>query len=483
MSNGIRNRRRLLPLVLGLVALAALWSCDGQNLFAPNGGVLAGGDDLGQPPEVEIQQPREPAARPIGDSVLITARAKDDVGVDSILFGGVAFRGDVDLGTDTIVARYFSKMVHFDESSRDTTVSRYLNASKDDTRETSVLFAIAFDSQGNIAADSLQMIIGGPRVQFLTIEEDQQIQAGLSLNLQVVVMDPEGILDLEILVTGAFESNILIPFNPPVDSVLVDTAVVIPPGITGNVEVTATARNGLDVPGQDGPISLEIVSSSVGDQTPPVVTLDASGNVKLEMADLVTLVISGTDDTQGSGVAQIGYTVKGISPERGDTLVQTDQVSYTPARTGKQSTTFTFSPFNVDELNLPDTLVFEVTGWVLDGDGNCSAVVLEGTSQDLDCTTLPGGQRVADGRSGLRLTHITVAGRTVALPTGGRIMDAAVDTARGNLLLSNIERNRVEIFRLEDEEFGPAIGVGSEPWGLFRGYEYLCRGPGPGARD
>jgi len=467
MSNGIRNGRRLVPMVLGMAVLAGLWSCDGQNLFGPSGSVVTGGDgDTGFPPEIVIQQPQAPAARPIGDSVLVTAWAKDDLGVDSVLFGGIAFRGDVNLGTDTIVQRYIPKMVRFTGTSRDTVVSRYLNAAADGTRETSVLFAIAFDSQGNIASDSLNLIIGGPRVQFLTISEAQQIQAGLSLNLQVEAMDPEGVLDLLIEVTGAFEKTILIPFNPPLDTVRVDTAVVIPAGVTGTVEVTATARNGLDVSGQDGPISLEIVSSNVGDQIPPTASMVASGSERLELTDLITLEVSGTDDTQGSGVAQIGYTVKGISPERGDTLVQTDNMTYSPARTGKQTTGFTFSPFNVDELNLPDTLIYEVTGWVVDGDGNCSAVVLRATTQELGCTTLPGGQRVAEGRTGLRLTHVAVSGRTVGLPSGGKIMDAVVDTTRKTLLLSNIERNRVEVFRLENEVFGSAIGVGSEPWGL-----------------
>mgnify|MGYP006306939601 FL=1 len=117
MSNGIRTRIRLIPLSLGMAALAVLWSCDGENLFSPGStGSFNDGQDSGIPPVVEIQQPREPAARPIGDSVLITAQASDDVGLDSILFGGVAFRGDVDLGTDTIVTRYFSKMVRFDQT-------------------------------------------------------------------------------------------------------------------------------------------------------------------------------------------------------------------------------------------------------------------------------------------------------------------------------------------------------------------------------
>jgi hypothetical protein len=427
--------------------------------------VVTDGDDPGNPPLVEIERPREPAARPIGDSILISASAEDDVGLDSILFGGIAFRGDADLGTDTIVSRYVSKMVRFDTTTKDTTVTRYLNATADNAREVAVLFAIAYDTQGNIAADSLQVTIGGPKVEFLTIEENQQVQAGLSLNLQVEAKDPEGILDLKIEVTGAFEETILIPFNPPLDSIRVDTAVVIPADVDGMVEVTATARNGLDVPGQDGPIVLQVVNSTTGDLTPPSVTLKTEGSPRLELTDGIVVTVSGTDDTQGSGVASVGYTVKAISPERGDTLVQSDAVTYSPARTGKQETSFTFNPFNVDPLNLPDTLIYEVTGWALDGAGNCSAAVASGASMDLPCGTYA-GDRIAQGRSGLRVDGVVVAGRTVALPAGGQIMDAVVDTIRKTLLLSNIQRNRVEVFRLEDEEFGSAIGVGSEPWGM-----------------
>jgi len=465
MSHRIRNLGRGLPLALGIAALAVLWACDGKNVFAPGTGSGSGGPG-GIPPTVEIRQPREPAARPIGDSVLITARAVDDVGLDSLLFLGVAFRGDPNLGTDTIVPRYVSKMVRFDTSVRDTIISRYLPATQDTTRETSTLFAVAYDSHGNLASDSVQLIIGGPRVQFLTIEDDQQLQAGLSLNLQVEAVDPEGILDMVLQVTGIFERTVQYTFTPPKDSVLVDTVLVIPSGATGEITVTAVARNGLNVTGQDGPINLEITSATVADQTPPTVTVVPSSNERLEVDDVITVVVSGSDDPQGSGVATAGYTVKAISPERGDTLVRTDQKTFSPPRTGNLTSTFTFLPFNVDELALPDTLIFEVTGWMVDGEGNCSAAVVEGSPSTLPCGTLPGGQRAADGRTGVRLDRVIVAGATVALPAGGEIMDAAVDTARGNLLLSNIERNRIEVFRLGTETFGPAIGVGSEPWGL-----------------
>ncbi len=461
MSYGIRNRRRLLSYAGGMAALAALWSCDGQNMFSP-GGIGAGGD----PPQVEIQTPRAPAARPVGDSVLIVARTSDDVGVDSVLLAGISYRGDASLGTDTTVTRYLSKMIRFDKSVADTTVSRYLLATPDTTREGSLLLALAYDSEGNISADTVTLTIGGPRVAFLTLVKDQKIQSGLSLNLQVEAADPEGVNGLTINITGAFEKVIEIPFNPPPKYVLVDTVVVIPNGIKGLIDITATARNGLSVPGQDGPIRLEVVDFQLGDATPPKLSVSVSSTPRLELKNPVTVVVSGADDTQGTGIARIGYTVKAISPRRGDTLVQSAEKAYTNPRTGNLSATFQFLPFNVDELSLPDTLVYEVTGWAIDGGGNCAASVQGGDLASLPCATLPSGQIAAEGRRGLTITRVMASGRTVQLPTGGRIMDTAVDTLRRNLLLTNMSRNRVEVFRLDPETFGPAIGVGSEPWGL-----------------
>jgi DNA-binding beta-propeller fold protein YncE len=461
MYHGLRNRRRTASFMVGMAGLASLWACDGQNVFSP-GGIAS--DALG--PTVEIETPREPAARPVGDSVLIQAHMFDDVGVDSVLFAGISYRGDLNLGTDTIVERYQSKMVRFGATVGDTTVSRYLMATPDTTREGSVLLAIAYDSGGNLSADTVSMTIGGPRVTFLTLEDDLKVQSGLSLNLQVEAADPEGVLDMEIRITGAFEKLIEIPFAPPPTYVLVDTVVLIPEGITGTVEVTASARNGLAVSGQDGPIELEVVDFEIGDETPPSLTIGVASTERLELDDAITVMVTGADDTQGAGIARAGYTVKAISPRRGDTLVQSGEKAYSPARTGNLSASFQFLPFNVDELALPDSLVFEVTGWAVDGDGNCAAAVEEGVMQSIPCEALPGGQTAAEGRVGFRLPRVMTTGRTVDLPSGGKIMDAVADTLRRNLFLSNIETNRVEVFSLDEEKFKTAIGVGSEPWGL-----------------
>ena len=105
--------------------------------------------------------------------------------------------------------------------------------------------------------------------------------------------------------------------------------------------------------------------------------------------------------------------------------------------------------------------MFEITGYMIDEDGNCAAGVMADTMTTLECQTLPTGEIVSMEFAGQRVVRPVVAGRTVLLPQGGQIMDAVVDTTRRNLLLSNYQRDRVEVFRLPDEEFNPPIKVGS----------------------
>ena len=148
---------------------------------------------------------------------------------------------------------------------------------------------------------------------------------------------------------------------------------VIPASALGMVQLTATARNTIDVTGQDGPITVEVIAGGLGDTIPPGISLQTSSPSRMELKDSVKIQIEGTDDTQGAGIARVGYTVMAISPTRGDTLIQTDEVTYSPARTGSLSATFGFQPFNVDSLNLPDTMVFEIWAYAVDAEGNCAA--------------------------------------------------------------------------------------------------------------
>jgi hypothetical protein len=248
--------------------------------------------------------------------------------------------------------------------------------------------------------------------------------------------------------------------------VRLDTTVAIPSGVLGDIQVVAVARNSLDISGQDGPVRLRVVQAGATDVTAPSLSMVVESADRLETEDSVRVRITGSDNPQGSGVVRGGITVTALSPGRGVSEQRVFTRDFTPARTGTLTETFAFQPFNLDPRRLPDTLVFEVTAFLVDGNNNCGATVTQNQVQSLPCTTDAGGAIIVAGSNGFRYTRSVVAGRTVVLPAGGKIMDAAVDVPRRNLLLSNIQRDRIEIFRLTEERFTQFIPVGSQPWGV-----------------
>jgi hypothetical protein len=459
---------RLLTALAGLLVLAA---CDGPNQFATripgSGGGTAPGADT-KPPVVTIQTPRGDSlsAKPLGDSVLVRVRVTDNVGVDSVVFVGISQRGSRELGTDTVVARFTSKKVILPANTRDTTLTRYLLPVPSTVKELSKIIVLAYDAEKNVSADTSNLVLGGPDVSLQNVTAGQSIQAGLGLSVRVVARDPQGIIQVQINFAGAFTRQVIKQIVPPADSVVFDTTVVVPVGVSGALQVTAVARNALDVSGQDGPIAVNVVSATAGDTIRPRIQALSTSAERLELKDSVTVTITGADNTQGSGLRTAGFTVLGIAPSRGDTLIRAGSRTFNPPRTGTITETFKFPTFNVDSLNLPDTLVYEVTGYLIDAQGNCAASIGGPDLVSLPCDSLRTGQIIARGRTGQRLTRTIVAGRTVFLPAGGRIMDAVIDTTRRNIYLSNQTRDRVEVFRLQQERFLPAVPVGSEPWGL-----------------
>ena len=458
------ERARFRGLLAGACTVLAVTACDGPNFFS--GTALAVGG-TGQGPSVDIEAPRGDSltAKPLGDSLLVRARVRDASGLARVVFKGVALRGDAQLGTDDVVSRYEAKTVVL-AGARDTILTRFLLATADTTKETAHIIVEATSLDGFTSSDTTRITLGGPSVELLNLESGQAVQSGLALSLQLRASDPQGIISVEFEITGAFEANVTQSFNPPPDSVRVDTAVVIPAGTTGSIDVLARARNSLDVAGQDGPVRLTVTAGGATDVSPPSLSMTIASPDRLEARDSLQVQVTGSDDSQGSGVQRVGVTVEAFSPSRGVTETLVFSQDYQTPRTGSVTQTIGFEPFNIDPRKLPDTLIFEITGFLVDAAGNCAATVADDQRQSLECATGAGGAVTAEGRSGFRLTRSVVAGRTVTLPAGGLIMDAAVDSRRRNLLLSNILRDRVEVFRLQTEEFSDFVPVGSEPWGL-----------------
>ena len=461
------RRGPLKALVGGLLAGILFAACQGDNLFVDFTGTSSVQDS--EIPSVTIEVPSSVtiAAKPLGDSVLVTVDVRDDAGVATIVFEGLSVRGDPALGTQSVVPRFVSKTVDLVPPSPDTTISRYLVALPDTILETALIIVTVFDAVGNSAADTVPLILGGPEVLFTNLVGGEVIQSGRTLGLRVQARDGVGIRQVEITVTGLVPDPIVIlaPISPVLDSLVLDTIVDIPAGITGTMTITARAWNTLDVIGQAGPFTLTVTSAVGADEILPSVQLTATSSERLELQDLIHVEVTSVDNNQGSGIVRTGYTVLGISPSRGDTLVISDEVTFASPRTGTVQQLFDFQVFNTDPLQLPDTMVYEVFGYSVDASNNCAASVGEPALVAYVCGLL-GANTVALDRMGARLTRIIVAGRTILLPTGGQIMDAVMDTMRQKLYLTNIENGRVEIFRLQDETFEQAVLVGSEPWGL-----------------
>lgn len=314
-------------------------ACDGENLFSVPGS--AGGGATGvdtKPPVVEINSPRGDSlsAKPIGDSVFVSVHVTDDIGVRSVRFSGVAHRGDKSLGTDEVVQRFEDKIVTLSDV-QDTTLTRYILPTADSIKETVQIIVEATDTFGNIATDTVEMILGGPDVKLLDLLDGQTVQAGLSLASRVRAQDPLGIVEVRLEVRGAFTATITKSVSPPADSVVLDTVVAVPAGITGTIEVFASARNALDVSGGEGPVVLTVIPAGVRDTIRPRLRHVSRAVARMELQDRISISVTGSDDSQGAGVAAVGYTMRSISPTRGDTLTRSDSAVFSPARTGTLS--------------------------------------------------------------------------------------------------------------------------------------------------
>jgi hypothetical protein len=457
----MRQRQRVA--VLLLASVAGLGACDGENLFSPPADSKRA--DL-VPPSVEIVLPVAGAIRPPGDSVLVQARVRDDVAIDSVTFVGIARRGDAALGTHQIVSRFQPKSVRLTSLTGDTLVSRYLLPAPDSAREVVHFVVTAWDRSGNSSADTVHVTVGGPLLRIESPLPGQGVVAGLPRPLRISGRDPVGVARLEIRAEGAFQATLVRTFSPAVTAFTLDTVLVVPATATGSVTLSVRAVNLEGEEGGAAPLSLPVIPPGVGDPRPPRVRVALSALPRLEVRDEIVVRVSGSDDAGGSGVARVGFTALAISGTRGDTLVISEERVLSPARAGDVAEEFRFRPFNIDRLSLPDSVTFEVTGFMVDQAGNCGAGVREDVAEALPCVALSAGGRVVEGVSGNRLPRTVVAGRTIRLPAGGRVQDAVVDTIRRTLLLANTGRSQVDVFLLQEERFATSLGAGSQPWGL-----------------
>jgi hypothetical protein len=449
-------------------ALLALAGCDGENLFRSDVRTQTGADR--KVPTVELRAPLEASIVAIGDTVRVMARVTDNRGIASVEFAGFALRGDASLGTQTRVDRFETRVVRFDSLSgrvvKDTVLVRDLVPKRDSLPDRRVLVvATARDSSGNVAADTVQISLGGPRVRITTPVPDSVLRAGGVLTVRLSAEDlTDRIGAVRLRTSGAFARDTTLRLALP--ATRVDTAVVlaIPANVQGDLSLDATATSTQRNEGTARTVRVR-VAAAAADVTPPRVSFSASIPQRMEVADTVSVTVTGADEMR---VDTLGATVRVVRrTSAGEQLlgVLTGKVAVAPP-TGTQTLRLPLGGLGLSGMDTLTT-VLEVVAFAKDAAGNCATATAPNTVQSLPCRSGAQGATVSDGPGALSVVFLA-RGETIPLPeTGDVIADLVADS--GRVYLSNRTRNRLEVLPVGARTFGPSVRVGSEPWGLALG--------------
>jgi hypothetical protein len=299
-----------------------------------------------------------------------------------------------------------------------------------------IITAQATDGAGNVSTiASLVLGVGNlaPSVVVLTSPPAGTIAViGKSLVLSVSATSPVGVRAAGFFTTGVLTTADSSIFNSPLlDSVSVTDTLTIPGDVLpGQLILTPFLRDSL---GQRhlGPAVPIAVQSAATTSAVPVVSFGL--NKRSEVND--TIHVTASDPT---GITTMGYEVRsvpdGAIDARDSVLSSGDITTLTH--------TFTMSlPYTV----FPTTVY--VKAFAMNSNGVRAYARLASSVDRVD-------------------TVAVVAGTTKALPLGGVIADVLYHPNTDRLYMSNVERNRLEVFSVVSTGFEPSIPVGSRPWGV-----------------
>ncbi|MEX1186464.1 MAG: hypothetical protein WEA80_07725 [Gemmatimonadaceae bacterium] len=390
-------------------------------------GIAACGDSLTEgttgdanPPALDLAGTTASA-----DTVLsFSADARDNLGLKTIhvsVSGGVAFTFDTTF-TSTVL---------------ETTIPFSLSVPRSVPLGTAVtVVGFATDGSGNRSpTDTLRLAVGNvvpPDARIISPLSGTVAVVGKSVVLAIMGRSGQRVSSLGFSTSGVLTVADSTVFTTPLrDSLSISDTLLIPEGTpVGQLTVTPFVYDSL---GQRsvGPSIILTVQTLASTTSTPVVTFGITPRV--EVTD--TIHVSASDQ---AGIATLGYEVRS-SPtgavEAADSLVSTGQI------------TSLFRTFNMrlPYTTFPQTIF--VRAFATNANGTRSYALLAGGAIRTDTVTV-------------------VAGATRPLPSGGAVADALYHPVKDRLYLTNIERNRLEVFAFADSSFKPSISVGSRPWGV-----------------
>jgi hypothetical protein len=450
---------RLTRLVVVTGCALALVHCGESGRYGVTGGSggtppppVGGGPTPGVATALILLPVKVPGNTPynVGDSVLVQFRVSSAKKIAQVVLQGVARRGSVNLGTDTLVDRFIKKIVPVPFVT-DTIMNRYIKAIQgDSTPETVLIICTATDSVGNTGTDTSTIHVApGPHVVMLKPTNNSTSSPGKSVTVQVHVTSVLGARivgwrarGVAPVVFSKNDSTIYAAAALPQDIIRTDTLVIPPGTASGPIVLTGFAVDSAGNPsGGVVPDTINVVSAA-SDVTPPVVTFTVQPRVEVD--DTVTI-----HATDPSGIAKIGFIVRGLGVA---TVWSGDSLSF-----GGSLTDITVSlALKLDTVTaFPQLLTIEA--FAVDSVGN----------RGLSSSPNAPRPKLAGTDTATIDTLTIVAGRTFALPGGGSIGDAVYDKNRNELYMTNQLLNRLEVFQLGTSTFlAGGIPVGSKPLGI-----------------
>ncbi|MGH7552196.1 MAG: Ig-like domain-containing protein [Longimicrobiales bacterium] len=301
----------------------------------------------------------------------------------------------------------------------------------------------------------------GPQVAIVSPAQGDQATAGRPVAVRVAAQDADGVAELELVFRGVATGTFRFAFVPPVTSVVVDTVIALPSGTVGTLELRAAARSGRGVLGRSATV---VVPVQLSDSISPGVALAVVVPPRMELTDSIRATITASDNAGGTGLTRVGLTVLVTRPQTTDTAVFERVFDLGAPQTGTVTREVVFAAPFADPQNLPRPMNLSFHAFAIDSTGNCAATVANAGAQRLTCAQFR-NSTVARAVSPSIPTTV-VFGRSVILPFGASIQDAAPDVPRERLYLSNLTASRLEVLNLRSLTFGQSVLVGSQPWGV-----------------
>ena len=291
-----------------------------------------------------------------------------------------------------------------------------------------------------------------PRVRIDSPLDSMRIYPGRTIPIRVTAVDTSGILRVDLTVRGAGFTDMTYTFRaataPAPDSVTREQIIDVPTTavLDSAFTITATAIDGQSVASSPA-VRRFTVGIQPADSTAPIVHQRVNGRLE----DSSTIVVRANDE---SPIRKLGYQLL----DSAGTVISTDSVLRAAgARRTLDSQIFT--------IRFPASARGQVGAVIAFAEDSVASVnrVNRGWSVN-DNAIFP----AVTAREAMRSYAVLVYGRTLRMPAGSRGADIAVDTTTGrtNVYVSNITRNRLDVFNYRTLTQQASVAVGSEPWGM-----------------